>query len=65
MDPNLWAGFLSFVDSLQEFAGGEALLAEKAGEGKCSFLRVCSGYSETEIISQLEIEVSGAPFCCC
>lgn len=60
----MWAGFLGLVDSLKEFASGEALLAEKAGKGKCSFLRVCSKYSETEIISQWELMVSGAPLCC-
>lgn len=57
-------GWFSLVDSLKKFARGEALLAEKAGEGKCSFLRFCSRYSETEIMSQGELVVSGAPFCC-
>ena len=61
----MWAGFLCLLHSLEEFASGEALLAEKAGKGKCSFLKVCSTYSETEILSQWELMVSGAPFCCC
>lgn len=45
-------GWLSLADNLKEFASGETLHTEKAGEGKYTFLRVCSRYSETEIISQ-------------
>lgn len=55
MDPDAWAGLLALVYSLKEFAGEEALTAEKVGKGKCSFLKVFSRYSETEIISQWEL----------
>lgn len=54
MDPDAWAGLLSLVYRLKEFAGEEALIAEKAGKGKCKFLKVCHWYSETEMISQWE-----------
>lgn len=37
MDPDVWAGFLCLVDNLKEFASGEALLAEKAGEESAVF----------------------------
>lgn len=55
MDPEAWAGLLSLVYSLQEFAGEEDLVAEKAGKGKCRFLKVCNRYSETEMISQWDL----------
>lgn len=29
--------------------------AEKAGKGKCSFLKVCNRYLETEMISKWEL----------
>lgn len=53
MDPDAWAGLLALVYSLKEFAGEEALIAEKAG--KCRFLKVSNRYSEIEMISQWEL----------
>lgn len=55
MDPDAWAGLLALVYSLKEFAGKEALTAEKVGKAKCSYLKLFSRYSETEIISQWEL----------
>lgn len=55
MDPDAWAGLLALVYSLKEFAGEEALIAEKAGKGKCRFLKVSNRYSEIEMISQWEL----------
>lgn len=50
-----YVGWLAFFASFKEFAGEGGLIAEKAGKGKCSFLKVCNRYSETDIISQWEL----------
>lgn len=43
-------GWLAFFASFKEFAGEGGLIAEKARKGKCSFLKVCNRYSETDTV---------------